>query len=237
MYCICKHATLSCNSKGNAASSDMFLGRLVFPLSRSVPNLGRFFPRTMTYSSEKLQRPNVGIGVVILRHLKEREQPEVLLIRRGKAPSRGLISFPGGSQELGETIIECAIRESLEETGALLKYNTEWLSDIIEQGYGRVPKAFLSLSSLDHPVPFTAVDVLSVRNIDDTLEHKDSIQYHYCVVEVAATLQDPRQPIVAGDDADEAFWVSCESLDDPDMVPNLKSVVKLALSTFKIPIL
>jgi len=186
-------------------------------------------------SERTISKPNVGIGVVILRHLKELEQPEVLLIQRGKAPSKGLISFPGGSQEIGETVIECAIREAMEETGARLKHNPLWLRDIIAQQQNRIPRAYLSLSCLDHPVPFTAVDVIAVRDKDDRVVDEDSIRYHYCVVEVAATLEDPRQPITAGDDADQAFWVSCDALDDmKDMVPNLKSVIDLALSTFTI---
>lgn len=177
----------------------------------------------------------MGIGVVILRNLREMGQPEVLLIRRGKAPSKGLVSFPGGRQEAGETIIECAIRESVEETGARLKHRPEWLRDIICQRQNRIPRAFLSQKGLEHPTPFTAVDVFAVRHPDDTIDDTESIDYHYCVVEVAATLEDPRQPISAGDDADEAFWVPCNSLDDCDIVPNLKHVVELALATFTIP--
>ncbi|MDE2198274.1 MAG: NUDIX hydrolase [Rhodospirillales bacterium] len=55
--------------------------------------------------------PIVGIGVVVLR------PGEVLLVRRGKPPSVGAWSLPGGAQELGETVEEAARRELREETG------------------------------------------------------------------------------------------------------------------------
>jgi len=41
----------------------------------------------------------------------------VLLARRGKALGRGTWAFPGGKLELGETPLEAAHRELLEETG------------------------------------------------------------------------------------------------------------------------
>jgi 8-oxo-dGTP diphosphatase len=41
----------------------------------------------------------------------------VLLVKRGKAPSRGLYAFPGGRVEAGETLEEAARRELFEETG------------------------------------------------------------------------------------------------------------------------
>ena len=56
-------------------------------------------------------RPIVGIGVVVWR------DDRVLLIRRGKPPRKGEWSLPGGAQELGETLIEAALREVFEETG------------------------------------------------------------------------------------------------------------------------
>jgi 8-oxo-dGTP diphosphatase len=42
---------------------------------------------------------------------------EVLLIKRGKEPSKGEYSLPGGGQKLGETTHHAARREVLEETG------------------------------------------------------------------------------------------------------------------------
>ena len=46
---------------------------------------------------------------------------QVLLVRRGKEPQKGMLTFPGGSLELGETMADCAIRETLEETGLRLR--------------------------------------------------------------------------------------------------------------------
>jgi ADP-ribose pyrophosphatase YjhB (NUDIX family) len=189
-------------------------------------------------SSARPRKPAVGVGVVILRNLIERPGPEVLLIRRGKAPSKGLISFPGGSQELGETVIECAIREAREECGIALKHNPSNLKVISRMGPNRIPQAFLGSEDLAHPKPFTAVDVISVDDEDASEQDLDMILFHYSIIEVAATLEEPRCPPIAGDDADDAFWMGCEELarsEDPDLVPNLKHVVQVALERFSLP--
>ena len=55
--------------------------------------------------------PVVGVGVVVLKG------DDVLLIRRGRPPKQGEWSIPGGHQEFGETVRDCALREVLEETG------------------------------------------------------------------------------------------------------------------------
>lgn len=62
-------------------------------------------------SREYPEHPLVGVGVVVLRG------PELLLIRRGKPPRVGQWSLPGGLQELGETVFQCARREVREECG------------------------------------------------------------------------------------------------------------------------
>jgi len=63
-----------------------------------------------------------------------------LLVRRGRAPARGLYAFPGGRVEAGETLIEAVRREVIEETGALLS-GIEHVVDlelVSEQDSGRI---------------------------------------------------------------------------------------------------
>lgn len=60
-------------------------------------------------------RPWLGVGVVVHKGDK------VLLIKRGKEPNKGKWSLPGGAQDTGETVMEAASREVLEETGLYIK--------------------------------------------------------------------------------------------------------------------
>jgi 8-oxo-dGTP diphosphatase len=62
-------------------------------------------------SREYPSHPRVGIGIAVLR------PGAVLLVRRGRPPSLGAWSLPGGAQELGETAEAAARRELAEETG------------------------------------------------------------------------------------------------------------------------
>lgn len=59
--------------------------------------------------------PHVGVGVVVVN-----AHDEVLLIRRGQEPNKGLWTIPGGRQEPGETLAEAAHREILEETSVTI---------------------------------------------------------------------------------------------------------------------
>lgn len=57
------------------------------------------------------ERPIVGVGGVVIR------DGQALLIKRGHPPLQGEWSIPGGTLELGETLLEGAQRELREETG------------------------------------------------------------------------------------------------------------------------
>ena len=56
-------------------------------------------------------RPLVAVGAVA------RRGDDLLLVRRGRGPAQGEWSVPGGHVELGETLHEAVVRETLEETG------------------------------------------------------------------------------------------------------------------------
>ncbi|HEV2299083.1 MAG TPA: NUDIX domain-containing protein [Candidatus Acidoferrales bacterium] len=62
-------------------------------------------------SREYPRRPVVGVGGVVIA------DGRALLIRRGHAPLEGQWSIPGGTLEVGETIVEGIRRELEEETG------------------------------------------------------------------------------------------------------------------------
>ena len=45
--------------------------------------------------------------------------------------------------------------------------------------------------------------------------------YHYVILDFAATPRDPDAPLRAGDDADDAAWFPCGRLPEVDLVPGL----------------
>jgi 8-oxo-dGTP diphosphatase len=60
-------------------------------------------------------RPLLGVGAVVFNDGK------VLLIERGKEPLKGWWTVPGGLVEIGERLEAAAGRETLEETGLIVK--------------------------------------------------------------------------------------------------------------------
>ena len=69
----------------------------------------------MSDASNDLNRPWPRLGALaVLVH-----EGQVLLVQRGKALDHGLWGFPGGHVEPGETALDAARRELLEETGVV----------------------------------------------------------------------------------------------------------------------
>jgi len=92
----------------------------------------------MGASREYPNFPIPGVGAVVLREVEGRA--EVLLIRRGSEPMAGGWSLPGGAIELGESVREACVRETLEETGLTVQALAEVeIVDIIHRdAMGRV---------------------------------------------------------------------------------------------------
>ncbi|KAK9802699.1 hypothetical protein WJX73_008493 [Symbiochloris irregularis] len=170
-------------------------------------------PSRHEYASD----PRVGVGVVMLRRVHEDAQAEVLLARRAKAPGIGSWAFPGGSQEIGETVQQCAVRETLEETG--LHIRNEDTGNPDDQYFSadlRVPTCFCSANVIDY---------------DDV----GKIRYHYTIVEVAAVLSDPTQEPHADADIDDVRWVAVDSLRSMDkLARGCAKVAEQAVTTFNI---
>ena len=57
------------------------------------------------------EAPLVGVGAVVVN------ESRVLLVRRGREPSKGEWSLPGGLLEVGESLAAGVVREVHEETG------------------------------------------------------------------------------------------------------------------------
>jgi len=68
---------------------------------QKTPSMGRMAERTLL--------PAVSIAI--------KRNDTLLLVRRGRRPSRGYYAFPGGRVETGETLDEAVRRELAEETG------------------------------------------------------------------------------------------------------------------------
>lgn len=66
-------------------------------------------------------RPFVAVGTIVVK------DGRVLLARRGKEPSYGLWSIPGGAVDLGEGLKAAAARETLEECGIEVE-----ITDVLE---------------------------------------------------------------------------------------------------------
>lgn len=106
----------------------------------------------MTGSREYPERPVVGVGGVVIA------DGRALLIRRGHPPLEGEWSIPGGTLELGETMLDAVRRELAEETGMEVRVGEliEAFERIFPDGQGQPQYHFVILDYLCEPIRGTA---------------------------------------------------------------------------------
>ena len=87
-------------------------------------------------------RPVLAVSAAIIRNGR------VLVVRRARAPAVGVYTLPGGGVECGETLIEAARREVLEETGLTIEVAAlaGTRDVIVRDEEGRVARHFVILA-------------------------------------------------------------------------------------------
>lgn len=168
-------------------------------------------------------RPSCGVAVVVLREINNTQQ--VLMVRRGKEPDYGRLSLPGGSLHLGETVVECARREILEETGLQLSMAPSNASNL--RSVLAVPQVGAAACA---PLPactnhaarclqrLTASTATLMAMSSTTMclsgygGHVDDSRHALVVCQVAATPEGDGDQLQAGDDALEALWLDVRAL-------------------------
>ena len=106
--------------------------------------------------------PVPAVGAVVVH------DGAVLMVRRGRAPSRGVWAVPGGRVELGETLAEATVREVREETGVEVRAGAPvWSFDsVIRDDEGRVAWHYVIVDLLANYVrgePQARDDALEAR--------------------------------------------------------------------------
>ena len=118
----------------------------------------------MRSPNEFPDRPVPAVAALVFR------DGSVLMVKRADEPNRGRWSPPGGSLELGETVEQAAARETLEETGVVVRpVRVVDVRDFREKdGDGRLRWHYVLMDVLCEYVsgePFPATDAENARFI------------------------------------------------------------------------
>src|SRR5499427_5847731 len=145
------------------------------------------------------EKPIVGVGGVVI------EERRALLIRRGSEPLLGHWSIPGGTLELGETLVEGTERELMEETG-------------------------LAVQVLDLIEVFERINF--GRGADETwttLEERRRPRFHFVIADYLCE-RISGEPVAGGDVTDVA-WAGEAELDKFGLTPTAMRVIRKAFSS------
>lgn len=144
------------------------------------------------------EKPIVGVGGVVI------EDEQALLIRRGSEPLLGQWSIPGGTLELGETLVEGTERELMEETGLAVRV--------------------LGLIEIFERINFG-------RGADETWttpEERRRPRFHFVIADYLC--QRISGQAVAGGDVTDVAWARETELDRFRLTPTATRVIRKAFS-------
>jgi len=88
------------------------------------------------------KHPRAGVGAILVRDGK------VLLGRRKNAHGEGSWAFPGGHLEFGESIEECAARETYEESGITIPATNFMLATFTNDIFTENDKHYITLFAI-----------------------------------------------------------------------------------------
>jgi 8-oxo-dGTP diphosphatase len=151
-----------------------------------------------------LTHPRVGVAATVFPRLPDGrvDVSRLVLIQRGRPPGAGAWVYPGGRQELGETLAQAAAREAAEEVA---------FASGGDGGPG------LAVTVVDPAVPaYACTDVLHPAAADPS--PSAALAYHYAIVHVLTCVDVPAGaalPLLqARSDAADAAWVDVSALVD-----------------------
>ncbi|HKF25457.1 MAG TPA: NUDIX hydrolase [Candidatus Acidoferrum sp.] len=144
------------------------------------------------------EKPIVGVGGVVI------EEGRALLIRRGSEPLLGQWSIPGGTLELGETLVEGTARELMEETGLAVRVLD--LIEIFERiNFGRGADETWS-----------------------TIEERRRPRFHFVIADYLC--QRISGDAIAGGDVTDVAWARENELERFELTPTATRVIRKAFS-------
>jgi len=144
------------------------------------------------------EKPIVGVGGVVI------EEGRALLIKRGSEPLLGQWSIPGGTLELGETLVEGTARELEEETGLVVR-----VLDLIEV-FERI--------NFGHGADETW----------ETMEERRRPRFHFVIADYLC--ERISGEAVAGGDVTEVAWAAEAELQRFALTPTATRVIRKAFS-------
>jgi 8-oxo-dGTP diphosphatase len=157
-------------------------------------------------SREYPDRPLVGVGAVIIAPPGEGvgEQARVLLARRGRAPSLGEWSIPGGLVKVGEHLEDAVVREAREETGLHVR-----VVELLE-----------------------LLDRIIYEEVAAGVATAPRVQFHYVIIDYLCHLAEGSRPADArpGSDASELRWITRAELPSCALRPALVAVLEKAFA-------